>query len=109
MGLVRGLLPPARDNQRAADFLLAEVGASHPFLQWVVVRPDTLLAGELTRYALHDGLVNGLFDPGSTSMASVAHFMCELVTNPEAWATWRGKLPVIVNAAAPDATATAPG
>jgi hypothetical protein len=31
-------------------------------------------------------------------MANVAHFMCELATDPEAWAAWQGKLPVIVNA-----------
>ena len=31
-------------------------------------------------------------------MADVAHFMCELVTDDEAWAAWQGKLPVIVNA-----------
>jgi ferritin-like protein len=31
-------------------------------------------------------------------MANVAHFMCELVTNPETWTDWKGKLPVVVNA-----------
>jgi pimeloyl-ACP methyl ester carboxylesterase len=31
-------------------------------------------------------------------MANVAHVMCELVTDPKAWATWKGKLPVVVNA-----------
>jgi hypothetical protein len=31
-------------------------------------------------------------------MANVAHFMCELTTDPEVWAAWRGRLPVIVNA-----------
>ncbi len=31
-------------------------------------------------------------------MANVAHFMCELVTNPTTWDGWKGKLPVIVNA-----------
>jgi hypothetical protein len=39
-------------------------------------------------------------------MANVAHFMCELVTSPKAWASWEGKAPVIVNAAA---KAEAPG
>ncbi|MFH0901600.1 MAG: hypothetical protein V2A73_13310 [Pseudomonadota bacterium] len=32
-------------------------------------------------------------------MANVAHFVCELVTNPKTWADWKGKLPVVVNAA----------
>ncbi len=107
--LLRGLLPPAMDNQRAADFLQVAVGTSHPFVQWAVVRPDTLLGGEVTRYALHEALVSSLFAPGSTNMANVAYFMCELVTTPEAWEAWKGKLPVIVNAGAPDDTAPRPG
>lgn len=94
------VLPPARDNQRAADFLLEKIGPSNPFVEWVVVRPDSLLEGEVSAYALHEGLVNSLFAPGSTNMANVAHFMCELVTNPKTWADWKGKLPVITNAEA---------
>ncbi|MBI3200677.1 MAG: SDR family oxidoreductase [Myxococcales bacterium] len=99
---LRGLcavLPPANDNQRAADYLLGEIGPENAFVQWVVVRPDTLLEGEVSEYALHEGIVNGLFLPGKTNMANIAHFMCELVTNPKTWADWRSKLPVIVNAA----------
>jgi hypothetical protein len=42
--------------------------------------------------------VNSLFAPGSTNMSNVAHFMCELVTDPKTWADWKGKLPVVVNA-----------
>ena len=63
----------------------------------MVVRPDTLREGDVTEYTLHEGLVNSLFRPGETNMANVAHFMCDLATDPEVWATWRGKLPVIVN------------
>jgi hypothetical protein len=93
-----GVLPPAKDNQRAADFLLERIGPDDPFVQWAIVRPDSLLEGEVSEYALHEGLVNSLFAPGSTNMANVAHFMCELVTNPRTWADWKGKLPVITNA-----------
>ncbi len=93
------LLPPAKDNQRAADFLLEKIGANNEFVQWAAVRPDSLLEGDVSEYTLHEGLVNGLFAPGSTNMANVAHFMCELVTNPRTWANWKGKLPVVVNAA----------
>jgi hypothetical protein len=103
--VLRGVLPPARDNQEAADFLHGSVGMTSPFLQWVAIRPDTLLEGEVSAYSLHQGLVNGLSAPGSSSMANVAHFMCELVENPTAWEAWKGKLPVIVNAGAPVATA----
>jgi hypothetical protein len=96
--LLNGLVPPVRDNQRAANFLCNEIGTSHPTVQWVVVRPDTLLGGGVSEYLLHESLVSSLFRAGSTSMANVAHFMCELVTNPVTWEAWRGKLPVIVNA-----------
>ncbi len=98
--MLRGVVPPAGDNQRAADFLLEEIGPDDAFVQWAVVRPDSLLEGEVSEYALHEGLVNGLFAPGATNMANVAHLMCELVTNPATWAAWRSRLPVIVNAAA---------
>ena len=95
---LRGLIPPARDNQRAADFLHEVIEVADPCVQWVAVRPDSLKEGDVTEYALHDGLVDSLFRPGETTMANVAHFMCELATDAEAWAAWRGKLPVIVNA-----------
>jgi uncharacterized protein YbjT (DUF2867 family) len=95
---LRGLVPPARDNQRAADFLHDVIEAADPYAQWVAVRPDTLKEGGVTEYALHEGLVDSLFRPGETNMANVAHFMCELATDPEVWAAWRGRLPVIVNA-----------
>jgi hypothetical protein len=45
--ILRGVVPPANDNQRAADFFLDNIGTSNPFMQWAVVRPDTLLEGSL--------------------------------------------------------------
>jgi hypothetical protein len=98
--MVRGVLPPAKDNQRAADFLQERIGPANPFVQWAVVRPDTLLEGDASEYTVHEGLVSSLFAPGQTNMANVAHFMCELVTSPKAWAAWKGKAPVVVNATA---------
>jgi hypothetical protein len=92
-----GLLPPASDNQQAANFLLKTIGPNHAFVQWVVVRPDTLLEGEVSEYELHEDLVNALFAPGCTSMANVAHVICELVMNPKTWSNWKSKLPVIIN------------
>ena len=95
--MLRGLVPPATDNQRAADFLHDVIEAADPYVQWVAVRPDSLKEGDVTPYALHEGLVSSLTRPDETSMANVAHFMCELATDEAVWATWRGKLPVIVN------------
>ncbi len=91
------ILPPALDNQRAADFLCEDVGTDDAFVQWVAVRPDTLLDGDVTEYALHEGLVTGLFKPASTNMANVAHFMCALATDATVFDAWKGKLPVIIN------------
>jgi uncharacterized protein YbjT (DUF2867 family) len=95
--LLRGVVPPSKDNQRAADYLGSELGTASPLVEWVAVRPDTLLDGPVTDYLLHDGLVSSLFRPDSTNRANVAHFMCELVQGKELWKTWAGKLPVIVN------------
>lgn len=97
---VRGVLPAARDNQRAADFLCNEVGADHPFVQWVVVRPDTLVLGGVSEYAWHEGIVGSLFRPGRSAMANVAHAMCELATDRSVWDRWKGRWPVVVNAPA---------
>ena len=96
--VLRGVLPPARDNQQAANFLHDHIGTGNPFAQWAAIRPDALLEGDVSTYTLHEGLVNSLFAPASTNMANVAHLMCELVTNPQAWDEWKGKLPVIINA-----------
>lgn len=99
MGILRALVPPAKDNQDAADFLLEDVGTESPFVQWVVVRPDTLVEGDVSEYVLHEDLVASLAKPDKTAMSNVAHFMCDLVTDPKVWDAWRGGLPVIVNAA----------
>lgn len=98
MWMLRGVIPPAKDNQQAANFLHDSIGTGNSFVQWVAVRPDTLLEGDVSQYALHEGLVSSLFAPASINMANVAHFMCELATNPTTWDEWKGKLPVIINA-----------
>ena len=99
MAMLRGLVPPARDNQRAADFLCDGIGTAGPSVEWVAVRPDSLLDGPVTEYSLHGGLVSSLFAPDSTNRANVAHFMCELVQNPRLWEKWKSRFPVVVNAA----------
>lgn len=96
--VLRSLVPPSRDNQQAADFLFQGIGAAHPFVQWVAVRPDTLVEGGVSDYTLHESLVSSLFKPDQTNMSNVAHFMGELTVNPQTWDAWKGKLPVIINA-----------
>jgi len=96
--VLRGLLPPARDNQRAADFFAEQIGANNSAVEWVTVRPDTLLEGDITEYRLSSELVSSIFRPSETNMANVAHFMCELATDDHTWKRWKGGMPVIVNA-----------
>ncbi len=61
--LLRCLVPPAKDNQRAADFLLETIGPNHGFIQWVVVRPDSLMEGDVSGYAVDEGITDSLFAP----------------------------------------------
>jgi len=96
--VLRGVLPPAMDNQNAADFLQKNIGPEDPFIRWVAVRPDSLKGGEVTPYTIHEGLVASLFKPDQTNMANVADFMAALVTDRKVWQRWESKLPVIVNA-----------
>lgn len=99
LAVLRVVVPPTGDNQRAADFLASDVGTADPRLRWVVVRPDTLTEGDGAEYHVYDAIVASLFRPDRTRMAEVAHFMCELVTDPEAWGRWQSRMPVIVDAA----------
>jgi hypothetical protein len=99
VALLRGALPPARDNQGAADFLCRGIGTASPFVEWVTVRPDSLLEGQVTEYSVHDSLVSTIFAPDSTNRANVANFMCELVQDLRVWDEWRCGLPVVINAA----------
>ncbi len=73
--MLRVLIPPSRDNQRAADFFAGRSDRTTQTVEWVVVRPDTLFDGDITDYHLHDELVSSIFRPDETNMANVAHFI----------------------------------
>jgi uncharacterized protein YbjT (DUF2867 family) len=94
MRAIRGLVPPARDNQRAADVL---AGGSCPSLEWVVVRPDSLVDGDRTEYHVHEGIVASLFQPDTSRFVDIAHFIADLVADQAVWRRWRGGMPVIVS------------
>ncbi|MDO8963954.1 MAG: NAD(P)H-binding protein [Coriobacteriia bacterium] len=100
LATMRALVPPAKDNQTAADHLAERIGTGNDSVRWVVVRPDTLCEGDVTPYVLHEGIVATLAKPDDTNMANVAHFMCELVEGAALFDTWAGKMPVIANAVA---------
>ena len=100
IGLLRLLLPPHRDNERAADYLRVHVGQKNPHIVWVAVRPDTLINEErVTEYTLHQSPTrSALFNPGKTSRINVGHFMARLILDAGLWDTWKGQMPVIYNA-----------
>lgn len=101
--LLRVLLPPHVDNEKAADYLRVMVGQSDSKLEWAAVRPGGLVDEDaVSDYSLHPSPTrSAIFDAGQTSRINVAHFMAELITDQEVWARWKGQMPVIYNASQP--------
>ena len=99
IGLIRLLLPPHRDNEQAADYLRIQVGQDNPFIQWVAVRPDSLInETQVSPYeAFPSPTRSPIFNPGKTSRINVGHFMAKLLTDSELWQQWKGQMPVVYN------------
>ncbi len=97
--LLMGLLPPHRDNVKAADFLIKNIGDQDVYIEWVVVRPDTLIDNDLmSDYDICGSpLRSPIFDAGEISRINVSHFMAELVTDENLWKEWISKTPVLYN------------
>ncbi len=97
--LLRLLLPPHIDNEKAADYLRSEVGQNDRVIEWVTVRPDGLVdKSEVSEYDIHPSPTrSAIFDAGTTSRINVGHFMADLITNHEIWIKWKGQMPVIYN------------
>ncbi|ELR68960.1 hypothetical protein C900_05653 [Fulvivirga imtechensis AK7] len=99
IGVLRLLLPPQSDNEKAADYLRVTIGQNDPLVAWVVVRPDSLLnEDKVTGYNLHVSPVRSpIFNPGKTSRINVGHFMARLIVDDYLWKKWKGQMPVIYN------------
>jgi hypothetical protein len=99
IGLIRLLLPPQRDNERAADYLRTKVGQHDATIEWAVVRPDNLInESAVTEYDVYTSPVrSAIFNAGATSRINVAHFMAALITDDGIWNKWKGRMPVIYN------------
>jgi nucleoside-diphosphate-sugar epimerase len=97
--LLRLLLPPHVDNEKAADFLRIKVGQDDKAIEWAVVRPDNLVdEPKVTDYKVYSSPIrSAIFDAGITSRINVGHFMADLITNGEVWGKWKGQMPVIYN------------
>lgn len=99
IALLRLLLPPHADNEEAADYLRTRIGQDHASIRWVAVRPDGLVDEEKTTgFTLHPSPIrSAIFNPGKTSRINVACFMADLITKPDVWNEWQGRMPVIYN------------
>ncbi len=100
IGLLRLLLPPHVDNEKAADYLRSDVGQNDPQIEWAAVRPDGLVDElDVTDYKVFVSPIrSAIFNSGTTSRINVAHFIAKLVNADSTWNEWRGKMPVIYNA-----------
>ncbi len=101
IGLLRLLLPPHVDNEKAADYLRTTIGQHDGAIEWAAVRPDTLIdADQVTEYEVHSSpMRSAIFNAGLTSRINVGHFMAALITDDDTWNTWKGQMPVIYNKA----------
>jgi len=99
IGLIRLILPPHVDNEKAADSLRIDIGQDDKEIEWVVVRPDTLINEDMvTEYDVHPSPIrSAIFNAGKTSRINVAHFMSELITDNDTWSRWKEQMPVIYN------------
>ncbi|MFT5749842.1 MAG: nucleoside-diphosphate-sugar epimerase [Ancylomarina sp.] len=99
IGLLRLVLPPHVDNEKAADYLRIQVGQNNGAIEWTAVRPDGLIDNEnISQYEIHPSPTrSAIFNAGQTSRINVAHFMADLITNGETWEKWKGQMPVIYN------------
>jgi NAD(P)-dependent dehydrogenase (short-subunit alcohol dehydrogenase family) len=99
VSILRVLLSPHADNEKAADFLRTKIGQNNNAIEWLAVRPDALTdEEEVTQYDVHASPIrNAIFDSGATSRINVANFMAELILTESMWAKWKGKMPVIYN------------
>jgi putative NADH-flavin reductase len=99
VGLIRLLLPPHADNEEAAEYLQSHYDDHQKVIEWVAVRPDSLLneAG-ITEYNVYESPIrSAIFDAGKTSRINVAHFMSQLIVNSTVWHKWKSQMPVIYN------------
>ncbi|MGA1196138.1 MAG: NAD(P)-dependent oxidoreductase [Candidatus Latescibacterota bacterium] len=99
IGLLRLLLPPHVDNEKAADYLRTQIGQNNPYIEWAAVRPDTLIdEDQVTEYDIHPSPIrSAIFDAGKTSRINVGNFMATLITDADMWTKWKGQMPVIYN------------
>ncbi len=99
MRIMRSILPPQRDNESALEYLIDKVGVSNKRIEWIAVRPDSLINEALvSEYTVLPSTTRSpVFDAGKTSRINVADFMAHLLADEELWEMWKFKTPVVYN------------
>lgn len=99
IAMVRLIVPPQSDNEKAADFLRLSIGKKNPSIEWIAVRPDSLIDQDMvTEYEVYASPTrSAIFNPGKTSRINVGNFMARLLVENDLWDQWRGQMPVIYN------------
>ena len=95
--LLRLLLPPHVDNEKAADYLRTQIGQNHKSIEWIAVRPDGLIdEDKVSDYEIHPSPIrSAIFNAGKVSRINVGHFMASLINEGNLWTQWKGQMPVI--------------
>ena len=95
--MLRLLLPPHVDNEKAADYLRTQIGQNNESIDWVAVRPDGLINEDnVSNYEIYPSPTrSAIFNAGKVSRINVAHFMASLITDDNLWSNWKGQMPVI--------------
>ena len=99
LSLLALFLPPHKDNVAAARYLSNLIGENNSKIEWIAIRPDTLINEEKeTEYEIVKAPKRSpVFDSGKTSRINVAHFIAELLIDEELWSNWKFQMPVIYN------------
>ena len=102
LGLIRCLVPPHLDNEKAGNYLRklsCNDSVLEKKIEWVVVRPDSLIDEQnVSEYECHPSPIrSAIFDSGKTSRINVGNFMAKLVLDEAIWKQWKGRMPVIYN------------
>jgi nucleoside-diphosphate-sugar epimerase len=99
LSILKLLLPPHRDNVTAANYLQEEIGKDNENIEWIAVRPDTLIDKDAeSAYEVYESPIRSpVFNAGTVSRINVSHFMDALLTDEGLWREWRFKMPVVYN------------
>ena len=98
IALLRLILPPHSDNEQAAEYLRKAIGQNNPSIEWVAVRPSSLIEEEsISEIEVYPSPTRSILKDGQISRINVGYFMADLITDKDSWNKWKGQMPVIYN------------